>query len=132
MAKIRDQNVHPRAQFATERVVVPVISAINLAGAVVFSYLPAYKYELVRVRTFCRAKTNALSGNVKVGVRTACPLVFTAATEVAGVLSATAANLKGSASEAITIEITSDGTGALLNGTVVLEIRPRAVRVTER
>jgi hypothetical protein len=71
------------------------------------------------------AKAGTVSGNAKIGSRTSAPLVFTAATEVAGVLSTTKADVRGSATEVLTIEYTTDGSGVLTNGFVIVELRPR-------
>lgn len=125
MSGIRDQGVHRTANFPRLPYVNEIVTAISLTGAVVSSILVGYKFEIVRVRSFCRTKAGAVSYVVKAGARTAVSAgVFTAATDVAATLSTTKANLRGTASEAVTIELTTDGTGALTNGKVLIWIKP--------
>jgi hypothetical protein len=122
---IRDQQIDKEAATAKKFLVIPIISAISQTGKVAFSMLIGFKFEVTRIRTFCSAKAGTVSGNAKIGSRTSAPLVFTAATEVAGVLSTTKADVRGSATEVLTIEYTTDGSGVLTNGFVIVELRPR-------
>lgn len=125
MPGIRTQNVRRGAGFAKRELVVPIITAISQTGKPCYSFIIGHAGQIVKVSTFNSAKAGAVSGTLKVGGRVAAPLVFTAATEVAGVLSATDANILFSATDAITIEYTSDGSGALTNGVVTVQIRMR-------
>jgi hypothetical protein len=122
---IRDQQIDPTSGTAKKFVVIPITTAISQTGLVAFSLLIGFKFEVTRIRTYCAAKAGTVSGNAKIGGRTAAPLVFTAATEVAAVLSTTKANVRGSATEVLTLEYTTDGSGVLTNGFVVVELRPR-------
>jgi hypothetical protein len=122
---VKDRNVAKDAVVASDKAVVAIITAISQAGVVAFKYTPGYAFQVTRVRTYNLAKAGAVSGNLKIGTRTAVALTFTSATEVAHVLSTTLANVQGSASEAITVEYTTDGSGVLTNGFVVIEFRPR-------
>lgn len=121
---VRDRNLSPTAAVSKKNLVVGVITAISLTGAVIFSFLPAYKFQVTRIRSFCRTKAGTVTATVKVGTRTAATIVFTAATEVAQTLSTTLADLRGSTTEAITVELTSDGSGVLTNAHLAIEIRP--------
>lgn len=122
---VRNKNVSRDATIARRVLPVAIPTATSLTDAVVFSFLPGESYRLVRARSFCRTKAGTVTFKVKVGTREAVASgTFTAATEDAQTLSTTLANVKGSASEAITIELTTDGSGALTNGVVVLEYRP--------
>lgn len=127
--RIQDKHIHPSAAFAQQRLVAPLVTVVSLTSAVVFSYLPGYRYQITRIRSFCRTKAGVVTAVVKVGTRTAASITFTAATEVAQTLSATLADLRGTATEAITIELTTDGTGALNNGHIVIEARPLVARL---
>ena len=123
---VKDRNVLPTAAIASKAQSVEVVTAISLTSAVVHSFTPSVDYQITRVRSFCRTKAGAVSFVVKVGTRSAVAAgVFTAATEVGATLSTTLANVKGSSSEAVTIELTTDGTGVLTNGRIVLEFRPQ-------
>jgi|SRR5215471_16117945 len=122
---ITDRDISPASSVIGEKVDVACAPGTGLAGVVTYSYTPGFSFQLTRVRSFTRTKTGAVSFVVKVGTRTAVAAgTFTAATEVAQVLSTTIANLRGSNTEAITITTTTDGTGALADGHIVLEFRP--------
>jgi hypothetical protein len=121
---IRDYNLDPAARVAETPFVVPVPTTISLTGVVIYSFLPGYRYRIKRIRSFCRVKAGTVTAVVKIGTRTAASIVFTQATEVAQTLSTTLANLKAAADEAITVELTTDGSGALTHGTITIITRP--------
>lgn len=122
---VKDKNVLPSAVIASDKQVVAIVTAVSQTGVVAYSYTPGYRFQLTRVRSYCRVKAGAVSGAVKISTRTAVTTVtFTTATEVAQTLSTTLANIQGSATDAITIEYTSDGSGVLTNGFAILEFRP--------
>lgn len=124
-----DARISKAAAVARQRLAVALVTAISQTGVVAFSFTPGYAFEVVRVRSYCLLKAGTVTGKVKVSTREAVPaLAFTTATEVGATLATTAADRKGSASDAITIEYTSDGAGVLTNGFVVVEIRPLATR----
>jgi hypothetical protein len=123
--KMRNQNVHAAADFPKQRLPLEVVTAISLTSAVVKSITPGYRFQVVGVRSFCRTKAGTVTYVVKVGTRTAVASgVFTAATDVAATLSAVLANIRGSSTEAITIELTTDGSGVLTNAHIEVIIRP--------
>ena len=123
---VQDKNVHPDANFAKECHVIAIPTAVSQTGVVAASITPGYAYEVVRVRSYCRVKAGAVSGAVKVGgTFSVASVTFTQATEVAQTLSTTRSDNCGSATDAITVEYTSDGTGALTNGLVMVWIRPQ-------
>lgn len=123
---VKDRNVLPSANFAISRLVVPVVTAISQTSVVAFTYTPGFAFQIVRVRSYNKAKAGAVAGVLKVSTRSAVAAVtFTTATEVAQTLSTTLANVQGSATDAITLEYTSDGSGVLTNGGIVVEIRPQ-------
>lgn len=122
---VTDKKIDKAAATPRKHVPFEIVTAVSLAGAVVKSFRPGYGFKIHGVQSFCRTKAGAVSYVVKVGGRTAVAGgVFTAATRVDAALSSTLANLKGSATEDITIELTTDGTGALTNGSVVIDVRP--------
>src|SRR4051812_49342950 len=108
MSAIRNQEVHKGADFVKLPLAVDITTAINLTSAVVYSFTPGFRFRFARIRSFCRTKAGAVSAVVKIGSRTVASITFTAATEVAAALSATLANVIGSATEVITIELTTD------------------------
>jgi hypothetical protein len=124
MSGLRNQGIHRAADFPKQHLHAPIITALSLTSAVVYSFTPGFAFRFARIRSFCRTKAGTVTAVVKVGTRTAASITFTAATEVAQTLDALLANVKGSASEAITIELTTDGSGVLANAFVIMTIRP--------
>lgn len=124
MATVRRVRVDPNDPVGHRLLIIPLITAISQTGVVSFSITPGYAFQVVRVRSYNLVKAGAVSGNLKVGGRTAAALTFTSATEVAQTLSTTLANLRGSATEALTLEYTTDGAGVLTNGFVHVVTRP--------
>lgn len=124
---VKDKHISKDSSVALQHLDAALVTATGLTDAVVYSFTPGYIFEIERIRSFCRAKAGTVTAVVKVGSRTAASITFTAATEVAQTLSSTLANLQGSASEAITIELTTDGSGALTNGALIISIRPRGM-----
>jgi hypothetical protein len=122
---IEDQNVNPTARSARKSLPVSITTAISLAGVVVYKFTPGYRFRLTGCSDFARTVAAVISYVVKVGGRIAVASVTpVAAAETVRSLSTTLANLRGSATEAITIELTTDGSGAATNLAVNLEIRP--------
>jgi len=124
MPNIRDQEVHKAAAIARKPLVIPIDTAIDLTAAVVYSFVPGFKFQVVASRSFCRTKAGTVTANIKIGARTAAAVVFTAATEVAQTLSTTLANIRGSSTDVLTVELTTDGSGVLTNSVLTITIRP--------
>lgn len=121
---IRNQDVDPTSQIGSETIVIPLIVAISQTGVVSAKYTPGYRFQLTGAKTYCLTKAGAVAATLKVGGRTAASLTITAASEVTAVLSTTKANIRGSKTESITLEYTTDGSGVLTNGMVILAFRP--------
>ncbi len=128
MAAQRSIRGIPTDPMAGEAVAVTLVTAISQTGVVAYSFTPGFAFQIARIRTYCLLKAGVCTGNLKVGGRTAAPLVFTSATELTAVLSTTLANLRGSATDAITIEYTTDGSGVLTNGAITFQFRPYPMR----
>lgn len=125
MSGMRDQNVHKNAHFPKRNVTVALVTAISQTGVVAYKFTPGFAFQFVVVRTYCLLKAGTVTATIKVGGRTAASLTFTSATEVTPTLSTTLANIRGSSTDAITIEYTTDGSGVLTNGFVNIVFRPR-------
>jgi hypothetical protein len=122
---VRDSNMDSAGRSARKQLVVPIVTAISLSGVVVWKFTPGYAFRLTACRDFARGVTATISYVVKIGTRTAVASVTpVAATDTLRTLSTTLANLRGTSTEAITIELTTDGSGAATNLAVHLEIRP--------
>lgn len=124
MPNIRDAEIHKAAAIARKVLPIAIPTAVDLTDAVVYSFAPGFKFQIVAARSFNRTKAGAVAGVIKIGSRTAATVTFTSATEVALTLSSTLANIRGSSTEVITVVLTTDGTGALTNGVLNLTIRP--------
>lgn len=125
MPGLRNQGHHRTSDVPKKNLAVALVTAVSQTDLVAFKFTPGFRFEIVSVRSYNAAKAGTISYKVKAGTRTAVSAgVFTAATEVAATLSTTKANIRGSSSEAISVEYTSDGSGALTNGFVVIVYRP--------
>lgn len=124
-----DNRISKQSAIARRVLTVAIVTAISQTGVVAYTYTPGYAFKVVRVRSYCRVKAGAVAGKVKVSTRETVPaLAFTQATEVGATLATAAADLRGAATDALTIEYTSDGSGVLTNGFVEIEIIPLATR----
>lgn len=121
---VKDINIQPSAQIAKERMTANLTTATGQTNLVAFSYTPGFRFQIVRVRSFCSGKAGTITARVLAGTRVVATVTFTAATENNAAVSATLANVRGSSTEAITVDYTSDGSGALTNGSVTFEVRP--------
>lgn len=121
---VKDINILPSSQIAKERMTANITTALTQTNTVAFSYTPGFRFQVTRVRSYCQTKAGVVTARVLVGGRVAASCTFTSATELAQTLSATLANLRGSATEAVTVDFTTDGSGVLTNGSVTFEIRP--------
>lgn len=127
---VTDEKIDKDAAVGREKITVPVETAVSLTDAEILEIVPGFAFEVVSIESYCRTKAGAVSAEVKVGgnAATATGVTFTAATRVANSLSATYANKRGSETDTLTVEITTDGTGALTNGSIVITIRPQNMR----
>lgn len=124
MARVRSIRADPLDPFNWRPIVIPLVTAISQTGVVAFKWTPGYRFQVARVRSYNLAKAGAVSGNVKVAANVAAAIVFTSATEVAQSLSGTLSNLRGLNTDTLSLEYTTDGSGVLTNGLVIVEIRP--------
>jgi hypothetical protein len=125
LSGIRDQNIHRSANIAGLILNARVISATGQTDVGILAFTPGHRFQLTRVRSWCSAVAATITYDVLAGARVAVnDAAFTAATEVAGTLSTTPSNTRGSASEAITVRYTSNGTGSVTNGAVTVVYKP--------
>jgi hypothetical protein len=110
-------------------IVVPVVTATTQTAAKFFTYTPGFAFRVISIKTYCRAKAGTVTGQVRVGTDTTTvldsALVFNAdSTEYAGRIKARFSRVGAGSTSSIRVYYTTDGTGALTNGFVVLRIRP--------
>lgn len=122
---VRDINIDRSAKTPRKIFVIPVVTATGLTDAVVYKYTPGYAFRVTRIRSYARAVTATITAVVKVGTRTAMAAAAPVQTvDTAHTLSTTAANLRGTSTEALSIELTTNGSGAATNLSFTIEIRP--------
>lgn len=120
---MKDTRLTRQSKVALKHLIVPIVTAVSLTDANVFRFTPGYGFRVEGVSTFCRTKAGAVTADVLVGATVvANDAAFTANAEVAATL--TEAARKGKASDEVLVRITTDGTGALTNGVVVVTLRP--------
>lgn len=122
---VRDYDMAVAAQAPRKVVNIALVTAISQAGVVAWAFTPGYKFIITQIKTYCLAIAGTVTGNFVIGARTVAALTFTAATEVTATLSATLANIRGSQSEQMQLQYTTNGTGALTNGYVIVTYRFR-------
>jgi hypothetical protein len=129
---VTDTKIHKSAKVAEKELIVALVTAVSQTDAVAFEYTPGFDGQVVAVRTWNRTKAGTVTLNVRTGGAAYAngravitSLAVASATEEAGVLSTTLANLRFSKTEKIRVAFTTDGTGALTNGFIVLVVRPR-------
>ncbi len=109
-------------------IVVPVISATGVTDGNVVVTLPGYGFTVERVESFCRTYTATLTYDVLVGsnvVVNDAAFATNTRTPAAFASGFTKAHARrGGATTTLTVRYTSNGTGALVNGQVVIYLRP--------
>jgi hypothetical protein len=127
---ITDRKVHPDARLADKiynayRDTI-VASQTDLKTGI---FRPGYRFRVVGVEVFCSALTGTVSVQVKIGTVSVlnAAITPTAAARVAGVLSATLANLVGKSTEDINVEVTTAAASTLDDVNVAITIRPYPV-----
>jgi len=128
---IGDKAVNKNAQHARRDLIVPIITAISLTDAVVWEWLPGFAGYIVDVQSYNRTTAGAVTFKVRTGGasyaagRSAITdLVAVTASRQSAVLSTTLANRRFSSAEVIRVGLTTDGTGALTNGSIIVTVRP--------
>ncbi len=113
------------AAGAREFVSIPFVTAVSQADVKAFSFRPGYAFKIKSVQTYCLTKTGTVTTQVKIGTVavSAAASAFTAATRVDTSLNAAAGKGGGKLGD-INVHYTTDGTGALVNGFVVIGIEP--------
>jgi hypothetical protein len=124
---VKDTNVDKNAKFARKAVRLNLgVSATGQTAKLVDSVTPGFAFEIVKVEVMAVTVTANISADVQIGGTTAlnAAVVPVAATPTAAVLATSLAARRGSATEAIQLKYTSDGTGVATNLIVTVWIRP--------
>lgn len=110
-------------QAVQQRLVIPLVTAVSQADVVAFSYVVGSGFKITKVKTYVRTKAGTVTADVKIGSTSvlSAAAAFTDATEVTAGLKAELSRF-GKPTDAINVHFTTDGTGALTNGFVVVEL----------
>lgn len=125
---IKDTNVLSTAGIGKECIRLHIgTTATGQTGKQPDGVIPGFDFQIVKVEVNALTVTATISVDVLIG-STSCltgAITPVAATPTAGTLSTTLANVRGSSTEAINVQYTSNGTGAATNGIVSVWIRPQ-------
>jgi hypothetical protein len=123
---VLDRKIHKNANVARDHIAFEVATVVSLTDAKVGAYKPGFAFQVVGVQVFARTVTATISVQVKIGTVSVLTGAVTpvAATLTEGTLSGTLANVRGSKSDTIFVELTTNASGAATNLGVVVIIRP--------
>ena len=123
---IKDKAIEPTAATPQNAIPLEIVTALSLTSAVVASVQPGYAFEVVKVEDFARTVTATITYDCKVGTMSVLAATATpvAATRTTRTLATSRASRRGTSSSALTVELTTNGTGAATNMKVTVWIRP--------
>lgn len=125
---VTDRKIRKDAKTAIKHVPVPLVTVAASQTNKEFARVrPGYKFEVVGVETYAEADTNVTDVRVLIDTKVvlSANVAVTGGSRVAGTLSATLANRRGTATEDIILQYTSGATPTITNGMVHLMLRPR-------
>lgn len=124
---VTDVKMHPASKVALECIRLALgTTATGQTSKQTDGVVPGYAFQIMRVEVNALTVTATISVDVLIASTSCLSSAITpvAATPTAGTLSTTLSNVRGTASEAINLQYTSNGTGAATNGYVSVWIRP--------
>lgn len=125
---VNDQHVNPGSGYAREVIPVAIPTAVSQSNANAIVFRPGYRFTVEKVESFARTVTATVTFDVLVGtnviVDDVVPVANTRTEHAFAAAFATTAARRGAATDDVTVRFTTNGTGALVNGVVVLYIRP--------
>lgn len=124
---VKDINVQKNANFSKKPLRFALgTSATSQTALLKDSLIPGFAFEIVKVEIFALTVAAVLTIDVQIGAVSAltAPVAPVANTPTAAPVSATLANRRGTALEAINLKYTSDGAGASTGCQVTVWIRP--------
>lgn len=122
---VTDAKIHPNNKSARQPIAVPIITALSQTDLKALSHVLGFKFEVVAVHVWATAVTATISVNVKIGTTSVLTGAITpvAGTEVVGTLAASRLTRRGSATDALNVEYTTNGSGAATNLRVTVWVR---------
>jgi len=123
---VTDAKIHPNNKTALVPVVVGITTATGQTDTKALGLIPGFKFEVARVEVWASAVTATISVNVKVGATSVLTGAVTpvAGSVVPGTLATSRLTRRGSATDQLNIEYTTNGTGAGTNLRVTVWLRP--------
>lgn len=124
---VKDINILPTADAALSCITMIVgTTSTSQTDAEVDSSVPGFNFQIERVEGYCTDQTDTVTVNIKIGSTTALASALTLTDDaVAAATLATAVTARrGSNTEAINLEYTSNGSGEIVAGKVRVWIRP--------
>lgn len=129
--KIDERNTDRGASFVRQSVTLHRAAVgANQADGLVASFAPGFDFEIVDVQHFANNVTATANYMVKIGTTNALAgaTVPVADTRGSAALHGTAANRKGKAADAINLHVTTNGTGAFADLSVIVTFRSSKLR----
>lgn len=124
---VRDEKMLA-SDYATWKCITMVLpaTATSQTDLEVDSSIPGFNFEIARVEGYCMDQTDTVTVNVKIGSTTALASALTLTDDAvaAATLSTTLSARRGSSTDAINLEYTSDGSGEIVAGKVRVWVRP--------
>lgn len=123
---VTDGKIHPNAKHALIPIVCNITTAVTQTGTKALGIVPGFKFEVVRHEVWASGVTATISTDVKIGTRSVLTGAVTpvAGTATKGTLAASRLTRRGSATDQINFEYTTNGTGAAVNLKVTVWVRP--------
>ncbi|MCU1350615.1 MAG: hypothetical protein JWO56_3645 [Acidobacteria bacterium] len=124
---VTDNKMHPKAKTGWSPVRLAIgTTATSQTGKQPDSVVPGYAFEVMQVEANALTVTATISVDVLIGATSCLASVITpvAATPTRGTLASTVAARRGTSTEALNLNYTSNGSGAATNGFVTVWIRP--------
>ena len=114
------------AAAGQKKFIVPIISAVGQAGVKILEFVIGYSFKVTKVETYCLNRVATITADVKVkgtSVLQAAAAFAPAATTNAPLTANQ--KLRGAGpKDTFGVFYTSDGTGALTNGFVIVTVEP--------
>lgn len=124
---VTDKKCYQTAAFPRKVLVIPV-QGLTASGSVsVAKFTPGFAFQVVAASLYCSANTNLTNVDVQIGSTSvlSSAIAPTSGSEVAGTLSSTLANVRGtSTTSQLNIVATAGTTLSVTNGVVMVVIRP--------
>ena len=124
---VRAKDVLPSDSLGWVPIRMPIgATATGQTALEVDEVTPGFNFQIVGVQVHATAVTATASVNVLIGSTTCLTgaITPTAGNVVAGTLSTTMASRRGSSTDSIIVQYTTNGSGVITNGKVTVFVRP--------